>query len=125
MEQYLVQIEFRYNGADGYTSKTITLGVFDTRDAANDRGNKELELLESRFPLNPNWNKKERLSSNGGCFGKPNYLISDLGYLETPFDFFLSVKKLVYADLGPVIDNILSDRQKAIQAKLDEDELDI
>jgi len=120
MEQYLVQIEFRYNGADGYTSKKVTLGVFDTRDAANDRGNKELEMLESRFPLNRHRLQKDRLSNTGGPWNWPVGLVSDLGYLETPFNFYLSVEKLVYTDLGPVIDNILSDRQKAIQAEEEE-----
>lgn len=115
MEKYLVTIEFRYNDAPKYNgehpeyiSKTITLGVFDTRDEANLSGNKALEIFEKHFKLNPNYNyKKERFSNNGGCFGNPNDLITDLGYLQTPFSFFAKITPLKYNDVEQTIIDVI------------------
>ena len=110
MEKYLATIEFRYTDAPRIyeessraITKKITLGVFDTRDEANLIGNKALEVLESKFSLNPNYNIKERFSSNGGLFGCPKSLISNLGYLLTPFSFYAKKNnaypsKLCFAD---------------------------
>src|SRR5574338_314108 len=90
-EKFLLTIEVRYNDApkyedDGvqYLTKTITLGVFDTRDEANVTGNEALEIFEKYFKLNPNWNRKERFSNNGGPFGYPKDLVSNSAYLQTP-----------------------------------------
>ena len=108
MEKYLLTIEFRYNDAPKYRyedvsaqyiSKTITLGVFDTREEANIIGNKALEVFEDYFKLNPNYNRKERFSNNGGCFGSPNDLITPLAYLQVPFDFYAKITKLKYEDV--------------------------
>ena len=110
MNKYLVTIEFRYNGTpsepEGYSryiEKTLTIGVFDSRDEANQAGNVALIEFEKQFKLNPNWNRKERFSNNGGCFGYPKDLISDMGYLETPFEFFAKITKLNYGDVNDYI----------------------
>ena len=114
MEKYLLTIEFRYNDAPKLEgeyepsqsiSKTITLGVFDTRDEANLTGNKAMEVFEKHFKLNPHYNKKERFSNNGGCFGNPNSLITDLAYLQTPFSFYAKIEKLKYEDVEQTIIN--------------------
>lgn len=112
--QFLVTFEFRYSDApkhDGeseqYCNKKVTIGVFDTRDEANEAGNKELEKFEARFKLNPNYNKKERFSNNGGCFGSANTLISNLGYIQTPFTFYAKITELKYNDIDTVIDGVI------------------
>jgi len=113
MTKELVTIEFRYNDApkgdydSDYKSKKITIGVFDTLDEAIIAGNKALEVFEQRFKLNPNYNRKERFSKNGGCFGEPQRLISALGYLKTPFDFYAKITKLTYADVHKTINEVL------------------
>ena len=114
MEKYLVTIEFRYNDAPKYDddspqyiNKTITLGVFDTRDEANLSGNKALEIFETHFKLNPHWNRKRRFSNNGGCFGFPNDLVTHLAYLQAPFDFYAKVTKLKYDDIEQTIINAM------------------
>lgn len=106
MEKFLVTIEFVYydkpnNDEDNpqYCENTITLGVFDTRDEANIAGNKALEIFEQHFKLNRHWNRKDRFSNNGGCFGSPVNLITDLAYLETPFSFSAKITKLKYHDV--------------------------
>ena len=113
MKQYLVNIEFRYielpkdeEYEERYRSETITLGIFDTFKEAADEGNKNLELMEKYFELNPNWDRKERFSEHGGCFGMEKYLIGDLGYLETPFTFFMRVVTLNYEPLEGVIQRV-------------------
>lgn len=110
MEKYLVTIEFRYN--DSPNGEVITIGVFDTRDEANLNGNKALEVFETKFKLNPNYNKKRRFSNNGGCFGYPESLISDSAYLQTPFAFYAKVTKLKYDDVEQTINNVLEKIKK-------------
>lgn len=111
-KKYLVQLELRYrdapddNDEDGLTQVNVvtTLGVFDDVNDAYKIGNECLEELENRFPLNKNWNKRYRLGANNGPFGYPTHLISNLGYLITPFEFYLSVKTLKYL---PIIDEVV------------------
>jgi hypothetical protein len=109
MTKELVTIEFRYmdkpinDDFSGHESKTITIGVFDTLDEAIVQGNKALEIFEDYFKLNPNYNKKERFSKNGGCFGYPHRLITQLAYLQTPFEFYAKITQLKYDDVDKTI----------------------
>jgi len=113
MTKELVTIEFRYNNKpqvechSGFTTKTITIGVFDTLDEAIIEGNKALEVFEKHFKLNTAYNKKERFSKNGGCFGYANRLITDLAYLQTPFSFFAKIQQLKYNDVEQTITDVL------------------
>ena len=110
MNKYLVDIEFRYIGKPvdeysntRYCNKTLTIGVFETRDEANEAGNLMLIELEKQFPLNEHWHRRERFSNSGGCFGSPHNLISDSAYLQTPFQFFAKVTKLNYGDVNDYV----------------------
>lgn len=113
MNKELVTIEFRYldkpafDRDGGNKSKTITIGVFDTFDEAIEAGNKALEVLEKRFKLNKAWNKKERFSKKGGCFGSAERLITNLAYLQTPFSFFAKITTLKYCDVDQTITEVL------------------
>ena len=112
--KFLVTIEFRYlDSKDADMSgtartKTITIGIYDDIQDAYQHGNQALEVLESKFPLNPNYNKRERFSANGGPFGFPNHLITDLAYLRTPFSFFAKVTKLEFGDISDTIDEVMA-----------------
>lgn len=109
--KYSVDIELRYSDApmgEGdrarQISKTITLGIYDTYEEAVRAGNHMLETeLESKFPLNKNWNKKSRF---GEQYTK--YLISDLAYLTTPFSFFAHINKLEISPVSEAIEAALS-----------------
>jgi hypothetical protein len=115
--KYLVQIEFRYSKAPkdeidtDYSSKTITIGVFNDFNEAFDEGNKVLEFLESRFNLHefPNGTKaiKERFSLNGGCFGSKKTLITNMAYLQTPFSFFAKITELKHESIDEALNYIL------------------
>ena len=112
-KKYLVTIEFRYSDAPvseqdgGHRSKKVTVGVFDDMEAAHENANKVLEVLESKFELNPNTARRERFSKNGGWFGRPTNLVTNLGYLRTPFEFFLKVITLNFDSVENTIGEIL------------------
>ena len=113
MNKELLTIEFRYHDVpkgdhdSDYKSKRITIGVYDTLDEAIVEVNKAMEVFETQFKLNPNYNKKDRFSKNGGCFGEPKRLITALGYLQTSFDFYAKITKLTYADVDETISEVL------------------
>lgn len=108
---YVVDLELRYadEPRDGREypadiSKTITVGIYNTYEEAMQAGNAMLETeLETRFPLNKNWNRKERF---GGFYTKN--LISDLAYLITPFHFYAHIKKLEISSISDAIDEALN-----------------
>lgn len=108
LTKYMAQIEFRYTWQDAddvtqYKSELCTIGVYDTIEEAVINGNKELEKIDSRFPLNPNYKIKRRFST------KPRYgnLISDIDWVRTPFQIFADIKELKHKDITSTIDNIL------------------
>lgn len=108
---YLVDLELRYTdkpreGSDygNHMSKTITVGIYNTYEEAVQAGNAMLAAeLESRFPLNKNYMKKNRF---GETYTK--YLISDLTYLTTPFSFFAHIKKLELSSVGAAIEEAVA-----------------
>lgn len=129
MEKFLVTIEFRYSDAprygdesSQYISKTITIGVFDTRDEANIEGNKSLEIFEKHFKLNPHYNYKERFSNNGGCFGNPRDLICDGSWVITPFQVFAKITKLKYDDVEEAITEAINATKRYREYKLKQNE---
>lgn len=107
MDKYLVTLELRYatKGTEeergDYMNPKITLGVYDSVDDANAQANALLREMEGRYPLHvfPDGRKAAR-----PIFGEPYghcgplALVSEMAYLKTPFCFFLSVKRLKYAD---------------------------
>jgi len=114
MNKYLVTIEFRFSVTpkhdDDFTSKTkkITIGVYDDLKSACDNGNKNLKVLESKFELNPNYNNKEqRFSANGGCFNIPITLVTHLGYLLTPFEFYAKITTLNFESTENAINEVV------------------
>lgn len=122
MTKELVTIEFRYmdkpisEDFSGSISKTITIGVFDTLDEAIIEGNKTLEIFEKNFKLHtfPNGRiaPKERFSKNGGCFGSANKLITNLAYIQTPFEFYAKITTLKYASIDATISEVLEAKKR-------------
>ena len=123
-EQYLVAIEFRYSGAPDsvgstYRNKTTTIGVFSDREQAYKEGNKALEHLETNFPLTPR-KHKERFSSNGSVFGSPKHLITNTGYLATPFQFFAKITTLKLDSLETCLDAVIQSEKEYKEYKIKE-----
>lgn len=120
MDKYLLTIEFRYRikpkHEDDYTrykDKTVTIGVYASQDEAITEGNKLLESLEDRFKIHtyPDGReaKIEKFSKNGGLFGSPVNLVTNLAYLKTPFEFFAKITTLKHEDVSNTIDVILAE----------------
>lgn len=130
--KHLLTIEFRYKDVpkgdwdSGHKSKTITVGVFDTFDEAIKEGNTALEILESKFPLHRfpqgHYASKERFSKNGGCFGYPKRLVTEMSYLKTPFNFYAKITELKYNDVEETIDQILKSIRDYKEYKIRENE---
>ena len=120
MTKYLVTFEFRYSGPPNSLNSTCrnkftTIGVFDTIEEAIVKGNEALILMEDKFPLNSNYNIKQR-------FSKKNLLHSNLGYLITPFTFFAKIKPLLYTDLESDITEVFNSVTAYREYKLAEED---
>lgn len=117
MKKYLLKIEFRYKGVSKFEydsqhkTKVVTLGVFEDLNIAHKKGNELMMQLESKFKLHTfpcgRVAKKERFSLNGGAFGRPVSLITNLAYLKTPFDFYVSIITLNYENVNNSIEDVL------------------
>lgn len=126
MTKELVTIEFRYRDKpkgdwdSEHKDKTITVGVYDTLEEAIVEGNKVLEILEKNFklhvfPNNKGEAKRERFSKNGGCFGYPHRLVTNMAYLQTPFAFFAKIEKLTYGDIEQTIAEVAEAKKRYIE----------
>lgn len=131
----LLTIEFRYRDKpkgehdSEHKDKTITIGVYDTLEEAIVEGNKVLEILEKNFklhvfPNNKGEAKKERFSKNGGCFGYPQRLVTNLAYLQTPFAFYAKIEKLTYGEVEQTITEVLEAGKRYKEYKNSEQEQD-
>lgn len=101
-KEYLLTIEIRGRG-DYEHDKKITLGIFKTFEDACNEGNKALEELEKTFQLHKfpdGTSKRDRLGVRG--FFVRN-LVTNLAYLNTPFDFYLNIETLIYEDMKTII----------------------
>ena len=129
MEKYLLTFEFRYEDSpkylgerSQYLTKEVTIGVYEDFEEACDEGNKVLEIFESRFKLNQNYTIKERFSKNGGPFNFKKDLISNLGYLKTPFTFFGKITTLKYDSIEDCLDDVVSSAKRYFEFKKKEKE---
>jgi len=129
MEKYLVTIEFRYTDEptilrSEYKNKYVTIGVYDTFEDACLNGNLLLENLESKFKLHsyPDASKakRNRFSENDGCFGNKQDLVSNLAYLNTPFNFYAKIETLRYDCIDTSINEILDSVKRYRDYKKDQ-----
>ncbi len=103
----LLTIEFRYNIADDYKTKTVTIGIYNTIDEAIDEGNKVLNILsktfevraDNKFKPNHLWGFPQRLVVNTCC--------SSNG-IEC-FEYFAKITLLTFDDLNQVVNDIIKD----------------
>lgn len=98
--------------------KKVTVGVYDTQEEAIINGNKTLEKFEKYFPLNPHYNKKERFSKNGGCFGSFKNLVTELSWIETPFDLYANIEILDYKDVDETIKSVMEAEKRYKEYKI-------
>ena len=71
MNKEIVTVEFRYHKKEyGFTTKTLTIGVYDTLEEAIIEGNKALDKLSKFLEL-----KADDKFSTNGFLGRPNKLV--------------------------------------------------
>lgn len=100
MNKFLLTLELRYTDAPKYKdddccqyiSEKITMGIFDTEKEAILNGNNILEILENKFSLNEFTKRKDRLNNK-------IKLVGNLGYLNTPFTFYLKITTLKFNNI--------------------------
>ena len=120
MNKFLVTIEFRYVGnssirhwiKDSHISDKYTIGVYETFEEACTNGNKALESLESKFKLCHKNSHNERFSKYGGAFNRPNTLVTNSGYLKTPFEFYAKIETLHEFEFENTIEKVLNSMNK-------------
>jgi len=104
MNKELLTIEFRYydipinEDFSGYTTKTITIGIYDTLDEAIKEGNKALEILSKKFEVRSN----DKFQKNF-LFGSPKRLVTNVSYKDK-IKFFAQITKMNFDDLNETID---------------------
>lgn len=75
----LLTVEFRYNDVprngerSGYTTETLTIGIYDSLEEAVEAGNNTLEIFSEFFDF-----RKERFKVKG-LFGAPDKLVTNKG----------------------------------------------
>lgn len=99
MNKELLCIEFRHYSDGDYKTKTVTIGVYDTLEAAVSAGNDALKLLSTRFEVRAN----DRFTLNG-FFGRPNRLVTNTSYPTNRVEYFAKITKLDFDDLNDVIE---------------------
>jgi hypothetical protein len=125
MEKYVVQIEFRYHKVTNCKSKPRvslisdirTIGIFDDFDSACNAGNNFLEeQLESRFQRCESVGSQRNRFNQDSMFGTKRDLVTNSGYLDTPFKFFAKITTLKPYDAS-IFADIDADKDECVAFK--------
>jgi len=108
-------VEFRYHDKptnqdfSSFTTKTVTIGVYDTIEEAVNKGNECIKELEKTFVMNLKDEFKVK-----GLWGNPDRLVCNWG---GPIQFFAKIETLNYSNLIEVIEETLqaNERYKAFK----------
>ena len=104
MNKELLTIEFRYHDKPksddfcGYTSKTITIGVFNTLGDAITEGNKALNVLSESFEV-----RADDKFQASFLFGSPKRLVTNTSYPTNGIQYFAKITRLNFDDLNETI----------------------
>ena len=87
----------------------------------NDECKNGFQKFEKRFPLNHNWNVKERFSNNGGPFGEPKHFVTNTAWITTPFSLVAKITVLDYQDVEETIYKVLDAQKRYKEYKENKD----
>ena len=104
-KEHLV-LELRYDGGNGYTSKHLSLGIFDRLEDAIKAGNEALKTISKHFKVR----ESDTFSLDGGGFGLPNKLVTNCCYSADAIKYFLKISTYG-TDLENAIKLAFEDRQ--------------
>ena len=97
----LVTIELRYEDrpvnedVGGYTTRTITIGIYDTLDEAIEQGNKAIELLSKYFEV-----RSDDYFVKNALFGMPRTLVSNCCYRTQQIAYFAKITTITHQSSG-------------------------
>ena len=108
-----VTIELRYEDrpvnedVGGYTTRTITIGIYDTLDEAIEQGNKAIELLSKYFEV-----RSDDYFVKNALFGMPRTLVSNCCYRTQQIAYFAKITPLHFDDLEAAIKEAFAARER-------------
>ncbi len=109
----LVTIELRYEDrpvnedVGGYTTRTITIGIYDTLDEAIEQGNKAIELLSKYFEV-----RCDDYFVKNALFGMPRTLVSNCCYRTQQIAYFAKITPLHFDDLEAAVKEAFAARER-------------
>lgn len=109
----LVTIELRYEDrpvnedVGGYTTRTITIGIYDTLDEAIEQGNKAIELLSKYFEV-----RSDDYFVKNALFGMPRTLVSNCCYRTQQIAYFAKITPLHFDDLEAAVKEAFASRER-------------
>lgn len=109
----LVTIELRYEDrpvnedVGGYTTRTITIGIYDTLDEAIEQGNKAIELLSKYFEV-----RSDDYFVKNALFGMPRTLVSNCCYRTQQITYFAKITPLHFNDLEAAVKEAFAARER-------------
>lgn len=115
MTKELLTVEFRYHSIPksdligSSTSKTITIGIYDTIEEAVKVGNETLQVLQSRFKF------RDKFKVHG-LFGNPDRLVCDFSS-KHKVEVFCKIDKLHFDDLNEVMKEVFEAQKKYVRWK--------
>lgn len=119
----LITIELRYEDRPvnedigGYTTRTITVGIYDTLDEAIEQGNKAIELLSKYFEV-----RSDDYFVKNALFGMPRTLVSNCCYRTQNITYFAKITPLHFDDLEGAIKEAFAARERYAQYLKDREE---
>lgn len=119
----LVTIELRYEDrpvnedVGGYTTRTITIGIYDTLDEAIEQGNKAIEILSKYFEV-----RSDDYFDKNALFGMPRILVSNCCYRTQQIAYFAKITPLHFNDLEVAIKEAFAARERYVQYLKEKDE---
>lgn len=109
----LVTIELRYEDrpvnedVGGYTTRTITIGIYDTLDEAIEQGNKAIELLSKYFEV-----RSDDYFVKNALFDMPRTLVSNCCYRTQQIAYFAKITPLHFDDLEAAVKEAFAARER-------------
>ena len=107
MKKQLLTIEFRYDSVPkykkfgGYTTKIVTIGIFDTLNDAINSGNDCLKVLSNRFEV-----RKDDIFSLTTSLGIPGTMVTNCCYPTNGVQYFAKITSLNFDNLEDKINEI-------------------
>ncbi|HYD91705.1 MAG TPA: hypothetical protein VEA37_09500 [Flavobacterium sp.] len=123
MKKFLLTFEFRYmdkpynEDFSGHTSKTVTIGIYDTIDEAVKAGNDCLTNFKA-----PDFDARQTDKFKvKGLWGSPDTLVTNTCYSKDKVTYFGKIDTLQFKDLSETIKETFEARKRYEDYKSNQD----